>query len=504
MRSPISITAFAAINFLLIGLAAAATEVADSSASRCCGALESAFPSKTLSSNNEAESQDYQTAVLSYFSMQDRLRPNCFVQPTSTKDVSKIVGLLSKKSCRFAVKSGGHGLPVGASNIDEGVTIDLSQMKDVKLSADRKIAAVQPGAKWIDVYSTLDAQGYAVPGGRAGGVGVGGLITGGLLTVVPSTGVVLGNGTVVQANNQTNPDLFTALKGSSNNLGIVTRFDIIAFKQGNLWGGVASYDGKRVRKHIEAFVKFTDSLAQYPESSLIFIWSYIKAEDTFLFNNLYEYTGNVEGLSESKFPSPAFDEFAPTSPVGSPISSTLRVANLSSLTGELNSPPELSNLFASITFSNNLTVLNGVADIINEEINQIKKEDFYVYLSFQIQPLPRVFVDRGLEQGPNMLVFLFNLAWNGTQYDAKVRQVAGQVIGRLQKYTRSMGALKEFQYLNYAFEDLDPIGSYGPDNVRKIKDVSAKYDPLRVFQKLVPGGFKLADAGQKAPLPGSV
>lgn len=87
------------------------------------------------------------------------------------------------------MKSGGHGLPVGASNIDEGVTIDLGQMKDVKLSADRKIAAVQPGAKWIDVYSTLDAQGYAVPGGRAGGVGVGGLITGGLLTVVPWTGV---------------------------------------------------------------------------------------------------------------------------------------------------------------------------------------------------------------------------------------------------------------------------------------------------------------------------
>ncbi|KAL9019301.1 MAG: hypothetical protein Q9185_003379 [Variospora sp. 1 TL-2023] len=326
--------------------------------------------------------------------------------------------------------------------------------------------------------------------------------------------VVLGNGTVVQANNQTNPDLFTALKGSSNNLGIVTRFDIIAFKQGNLWGGVASYDGKRVRKHLEAFVKFTDSLAQYPESSLIFVWSYIKAADIFLFNNLYEYTGNVEGLSESKFPSPAFDEFAPTSPVGSPISSTLRVADLSSLTGELNSPPGLRNLFASITFSNNLTVLNGVADIINEELNQFKKEDFYVYLSFQIQPLPRVFVDRGLEQGPNVLgldrnpennvLFLFNPAWNGTQYDAKVRQVAGQVIGRVQKYTRSMGALKEFQYLNYASEDLDPIGSYGPDNVRKIKDVSAKYDPLGVFQKLVPGGFKLANAGRKAPLPGSV
>lgn len=120
-----------------------------------------------------------------------------------------------------------------------------------------------------------------------------------------------------------------------------------------------------------------------------------------------------------------------------------------------------------------------------------------------IAPLPDL-VSASAERLTSFAVFLFNLAWNGAQYDARVRQVAGQVIGRLQKYTRSMGALKDFQYLNYAFEDLDPIGSYGPDNVRKIKEVSAKYDPLGVFQKLVPGGFKLADAGQKAPLPGSV
>ncbi|KAI4111161.1 MAG: hypothetical protein LQ345_006868 [Seirophora villosa] len=523
MRFPICITAFAAVTTLHIAPAGAATEAADSSASECCVSLESALPGKTFSSTNQA--QQYQRAVLNYFSVQDRLSPNCFVLPTSTKDVSKIVGLLSQKSCRFAIKSGGHGLPVGASNIDEGVTIDLGRMKDVTLSADQTTAAVQAGAKWGDVYNTLDAQGYAIPGGRAASVGVGGLTTGGgnsffsarygfVCDNVKNFEVVLGNGTVVQANNQTNADLFTALKGSSNNLGIVTRFDFVAFKQGNLWGGTATYDGKRARTHIEAFVKFTNDLVKYPESSLIFVWSYIKAIDAITFTNLYEYTGDVEGLSATQYPSPAFDVFAPTSPVGAPTSDTLRIANLSSLTKELESPPELSNLYASITFSNNLTVINGVADIIKEELDEYKKQDFFVYISFQIQPLPRVFIDRGLDRGPNVLgldrnqdnnvFFLFDLAWNGTQYDEKNRQVARKVIGRLQEYTKSMGALKEFQYLNYAFRDLDPIGGYGPDNIKKIKDASAKYDPLGVFQKLVPGGFKLADAGEKAPLPGSV
>lgn len=157
---------------------------------------------------------------------------------------------------------------------------------------------------------------------------------------------MLGNGTVVQANNQTNADLFTALKGSSNNLGIVTRFDFVAFKQGNLWGGTATYDGTRARKHIEAFVKFTNDLVKYPESSLILVWSYIKAIDAITFTNLYEYTGDVEGLSASQYPSPAFDVFAPTSAVGAPTSDTLRIANLSSLTKELESPPELRSVDA--------------------------------------------------------------------------------------------------------------------------------------------------------------
>lgn len=72
---------------------------------------------------------------------------------------------------------------MGASNIVKGVTIDLSRMNDVTLSADKTTAAVGPGAKWVHVYDVLGAQGYAIPGGRAGDVGVGGLTTGGKLVI---------------------------------------------------------------------------------------------------------------------------------------------------------------------------------------------------------------------------------------------------------------------------------------------------------------------------------
>lgn len=135
------------------------------------------------------------------------------------------------------------------------------------------------------------------------------------------------------------------MKGSSNNLGIVTRFDFIAFKQGNLWGGAAVYNATNAVEHLKAFVQFTDKLAERPFGSLLLLWTYVKGTGL-SFTNLYEYTGDVtgKGFSPSKFPSPEFDEFAPTSPIGPPVANTLREANLSSLTAELNAPPNLRSV----------------------------------------------------------------------------------------------------------------------------------------------------------------
>ena len=66
----------------------------------------------------------------------------------------------------------------------------------------------------------------------------------------------------------------------------------------------------------------------------------------------------------------------------------------------------------------------------------------------------------------------------------------------LTKYLEGEGALKGFQYLNYAFEDQDPLGGYGGRALGRIRKAAGKYDPGRVFQRLVPGGWKLGSAGR--------
>ena len=150
---------------------------------------------------------------------------------------------------------------------------------------------------------------------------------------------VLGDGSIVQANNKTNPDLFTALKGSQNNLGIITRFDITAFQQGLLWGGTAIYDNLTIPAQLEAFVNFTDNVEKDPYGSLIFDWVYLPSLGQIIVENLYEYTGTWAN-NQTTYP-PAFTEFSNTSAIGPPMKNTLRLANLSSLTGELNSPAEV-------------------------------------------------------------------------------------------------------------------------------------------------------------------
>ena len=56
---------------------------------------------------------------------------------------------------------------------------------------------------------------------------------------------------------------------------------------------------------------------------------------------------------------------------------------------------------------------------------------------------------------------------------------------------RDMGLLHDFVYLNYANQAQDPISTYGRENVASLKRAAKRYDPRGIFQRQVPGGFKL-------------
>jgi FAD/FMN-containing dehydrogenase len=87
--------------------------------------------------------------------------------------------VLKVRQCQFAVKSGGLGSFVGASNINGGVAIDLRGLKSLTVSPDRTQVSVTAGLVWSEVYDQLDAVNLSVIGDTSGGIEVGGLTPGG-------------------------------------------------------------------------------------------------------------------------------------------------------------------------------------------------------------------------------------------------------------------------------------------------------------------------------------
>lgn len=112
------------------------------------------------------------------------LTPTCLVQPQSAEDVSTAVSTLVQEEgsfswCQFAIRGGGHTVWAGAAGIEDGVTIDLSLMKDVVYHPQNKTASLLPGGRWRDVYKILKKDGVSVTGGRTSSVGVSGFLLGG-------------------------------------------------------------------------------------------------------------------------------------------------------------------------------------------------------------------------------------------------------------------------------------------------------------------------------------
>lgn len=288
--------------------------------------------------------QAYNSSLSSYFSQQEsQLKPLCVVSPTTVEDVSVAVSALSsaaaavdaseKSSCQFAIRSGGHAPFVGAANIANGVTIDLRGLGTVDVSSDRTIASVGVGATWGDVYSKLDPLVLSVAGGRAAQVGIGGLTTGGGISyfstrygwtcdTVSNFEVVLANGTIVNANAEQNSDLLFALRGGSNNFGVVTRVDLQAFEQGPIWGGTVFYPLSTIDQHLKAFVDLNSADAYDEYASLITSFGFAAGQGSAVVNSI-EYTKAVENppVFQALMEIPSFY-------------STMRIANMADISTE--------------------------------------------------------------------------------------------------------------------------------------------------------------------------
>ena len=160
--------------------------------------------------------------------------PAFIVRCRDVADVITAVNFARSSGLPLAVRGGGHN-PAGFSMVDDGIVLDLSAMRGIKVDPAARTATVQGGCTLGDVDHATHAFGLAAPGGVVSTTGVGGLTLGGGtghltrscgLTIdnLLEADVVLADGTFVPANDHQNEDLFWALRGGGGNFGVVTSF----------------------------------------------------------------------------------------------------------------------------------------------------------------------------------------------------------------------------------------------------------------------------------------
>ncbi|WP_418602412.1 FAD-binding oxidoreductase [Hwangdonia sp.] len=259
------------------------------------------------------QDENYNEARSIYNAMIDK-KPAVIVKCKNEQDVVNAVNYARDHNIEVSIKSGGHN-GAGLALVNDGLVIDLSEMKAININPQSKTAVIQSGNTLADVDAATHEYGLALPSGIIGTTGIGGITLGGGIGYLSRKGglsidnlleceVVLATGEVVTANKNSHPDLFWALRGGGGNFGVVVSFtfNLIAIK--NVYAGPMFWPLEKAKKAM----KFYDNVTKTASNDLygFFAFLIVPPAEPFpedLWNKnvcgvVWSYTGPIEKAEE--------------------------------------------------------------------------------------------------------------------------------------------------------------------------------------------------------------
>ncbi|KAH8590930.1 hypothetical protein B0O99DRAFT_633847 [Bisporella sp. PMI_857] len=459
--------------------------------SKACQAARSALGKDQVDTSPEAEEPWSETCYAN---------PYCTILPRSSNDVLVAIQIIKKYQVKFAVRSGGHSPNPGWSSIgSQGILIALERLNSTKLSSDSTFASIGPGARWGEAYEALGAEKALVVGARIPDVGVGGLLLGGgysyfseqfglVADNVKNFEVVLSSGKIVNANAECNEDLFWALKGGGPNFGIVTRYDLYTVPVWEIWGELSVYSTDQAFDVLAAFDRWQENGSSDVKSSVVLSITL----DSILVGLLYS-----EPLTER--PS-AFDAFSSLTPLVIPVPAmNMPFTAIIQIVGATSPSTPGRHDYRGVSSQINTELTQEVYTFWREKALAVH-EATGANQTFAIQHVGPNLIKQGVQNGGNPLGipptnqqwWTTTIDWEDAKDDDLVRSVSIETTALWAELGKQRGLNNSFIYMNDASRDQSPLSSYGSDSVQKLKKISLKYDPERVFQKLQNDGFLIS------------
>ncbi|POS70093.1 FAD binding domain-containing protein [Diaporthe helianthi] len=468
-------------------------QAAVQSSTSCCEALQKVLGDRIVVFPSDSA---YKLSSGSYFSLKNAdLHPACIALPKSAEQVSAAVQTLTRgfvewgEQCKFAIRGGGHTAFQGAASLDDGIVLHLGHLPAAGLSPDHKSIAVSPRQTWDQVTEQLDPYNLSTLGAR--------------VAALESFQVVLANGDIVDANADKHQDLWKALRGGGNNFGVVTSITLKTFPQGPFWGGQTFHDISTRRQHFEAHANFASAHPYDPYSHYINNLVLSNATRSWFIGSSLQYTKSDPPTPEPAVLKPFLDIPQKALFPGGP-SNTIRIDNVTAFTREYAALATVPKrwVFATISFAPSAVMMEEFYQLADRTFNIDRLLDLAGFtVSLAYQPIPSVMSERhravdslGPIQTQGNLVYVhLAVATDDEENDSDhlIEDTVQKFVEAAEKRAKSLGVHRSYLQGTYADRWQNPMERRSAGTLEELWVSAKKYDPGEVFQRQVPGGFKL-------------
>lgn len=429
-------------------------------------------------------SAGYDAARIVWNAMIDR-RPAIVARCDGVEDVVRAIRFARDQDLAIAVRSGGHSVG-GFSTCDDGIVIDLSLMRGVRVDPERRTAQVNGGALLGELDREAQAFGLACPVGVVGHTGVAGLTLGGgmgrlqrrfgfTIDNLLSLDVVSADGELFHVSESEHPDLFWGMRGAGPNFGIVTSFEFRLHEVGpTIVQGVVAYPWIRAHEVADRFLEYSASASD--EVMLSFGFSVATEDPPFL----PEIAGQpivYAGATHSGAPEEALEVLRPLRDVD-PSEDTFEARSY--LAVQSAGDEEMAwgkRFYMKGGFLAGLTA--GFVDVSLERMTDAPGADCSIGLWAQGGAIARVPDDAMAFTGRQAPFWLgVEAAWKDPSLDEAHKDWGRVTMDALSPFTA------EGRYVNDVVEAGDDVarGIYGDAKYERLVELKRAYDPDNVFR----------------------